>query len=211
MTGRNPVDRGKPGSKLHMLSDAQGLPLALGVSGANVHDSQALLPLVLGIPAIRSRRGPRRRRPGRLRADKAYYSAAHLRWLRDRGIVPRIAGAGAGRGPPRRPDHPPQPGPLAGRGGGCRPGMRQAAWTELIRLCAPSRSHRRLLPAPSTCGACTVRRRSPLAPGGALARALVRGGPDDRGRLRHDQCLQHRLQGPADHVGGRGRPGPGPV
>ncbi|MER6692075.1 IS5 family transposase [Streptomyces minutiscleroticus] len=94
LTGRNPVDRGKPGSKLHVLSDAQGLPLALGVSGANAHNSQALLPLVLGIPPIRSRRGPRRRRPGRLRADKAYYSAAHLRWLRDRGIVPRIARPG---------------------------------------------------------------------------------------------------------------------
>ncbi|MGW2089739.1 transposase, partial [Streptomyces sp. NPDC001880] len=82
MTGRNPVGRGKKGSKLHVLSDAQGLPLALGVSGAHVHDSQALLPLVLGIPSTRSRRGPRRRRPGRLRADKAYHSAAHLHWLR---------------------------------------------------------------------------------------------------------------------------------
>src|SRR5690349_15839133 len=94
LTGRNPVDRGKKGSKLHVLSDAQGLPLALGVSGANVHDSQALLPLVLGIPAIRSRRGPRRRRPGRLRADKAYHSAERLKWLRERGIVPRIARPG---------------------------------------------------------------------------------------------------------------------
>ncbi|WP_435843878.1 IS5 family transposase [Streptomyces hirsutus] len=94
LTGRNPVDRGKKGSKLHVLSDAQGLPLALGVSGANVHDSQALLPLVLGIPAIRSRRGPRRRRPGRLRADKAYHSAERLRWLRERGIIPRIARPG---------------------------------------------------------------------------------------------------------------------
>ncbi|GAA1521092.1 hypothetical protein GCM10009802_68290 [Streptomyces synnematoformans] len=77
-----------------MLSDAQGLPLALGVSGANVHDSQAVLPLVLGIPGIRSRRGPRRRRPDRLRADKAYHCAERLKWLRDRGIVPRIARPG---------------------------------------------------------------------------------------------------------------------
>ncbi|WP_437076547.1 IS5 family transposase [Streptomyces sp. enrichment culture] len=94
LTGRNPVDRGKRGSKLHVLSDAQGLSLALGVSGTNVHDSQALLPLVLGIPAIRSRRGPRRRRPGRLRADKAYHSADRPKWLRERGIVPRIARPG---------------------------------------------------------------------------------------------------------------------
>ncbi|MFJ2478397.1 IS5 family transposase, partial [Streptomyces sp. NPDC087659] len=94
LTGRNPVDRGKKGSKLHVLSDAQGLPLSVGVSGANVHDSQALLPLVLGIPAIRSRCGPRRRRPGKLRADKAYHSAEHLKWLRSRRIVPRIARPG---------------------------------------------------------------------------------------------------------------------
>ncbi|AUH39148.1 hypothetical protein CXR04_01815 [Streptomyces sp. CMB-StM0423] len=95
LTGRNPVDRGKKGSKLHVLSDAQGLPLVLGVSGANVHDSQALLPLVVGIPAIRSRRGRRRRRPGRLRADdKAYHSTERLAWLRRRGIVPRIARPG---------------------------------------------------------------------------------------------------------------------
>lgn len=64
------------------------------MSGANVHDSQALLPLILGIPAIRSRRGPRRRRPAKLRADKAYHSAEHLRWLRSRNIVPRIARPG---------------------------------------------------------------------------------------------------------------------
>ncbi|MGJ3561188.1 IS5 family transposase [Streptomyces sp. INA 01156] len=97
-TGRNPVGRGKRGDKLHVLSDAQGLPLALGVSGANVHDSQALLPLVLGIPAIRSRLGPRRRRPGGLRAEKAYHSADRLALLRTCGIVPRIARPGVESG-----------------------------------------------------------------------------------------------------------------
>nr|WP_241028811.1 IS5 family transposase [Streptomyces verrucosisporus] len=98
LTGRNPVDRGKKGSKLHVLSDAPGLPLTLGVSGANVHDSQALLPLVAGIPAVRSRRGPCRRRPGRLRADKAYHSAEKPAWIRERGIVPRIARPGVESG-----------------------------------------------------------------------------------------------------------------
>lgn len=77
-----------------MLSDAQGLPLVVGASGANVHDTHALRPLVRGIPAVRSRRGPRRRRPVKLRADKAYHSAEHRRWLRERGIAPRIARPG---------------------------------------------------------------------------------------------------------------------
>ncbi|MFF3275572.1 IS5 family transposase [Streptomyces chrestomyceticus] len=93
-TGPNPVDRGKKGSKLHVLSDAQGIPLAVAVSGANMHDSLALKPLVLGIPAVRSRRGPRRRRPVKLRADKAYFSAEHLSWLRERGLVARVARPG---------------------------------------------------------------------------------------------------------------------
>ncbi|WP_406340878.1 transposase [Streptomyces sp. NBC_01578] len=69
LTGPNPVDRGKKGSKLHVLSDAQGIPLAVTVSGANMHDSLALKPLIRGIPAVRSRRGPRRRRPVKLHAS----------------------------------------------------------------------------------------------------------------------------------------------
>ncbi|MGV9261316.1 IS5 family transposase [Streptomyces sp. NPDC003703] len=93
-TGPNPVDRGKKGSELHVLSEARGIPLTIAVSGANTHDSQALKPLTRGIPAIRSRRGPRRRRPVRLRADKAYFSADHLTWLRGRGLIPRIARPG---------------------------------------------------------------------------------------------------------------------
>ncbi|MGI5328470.1 IS5 family transposase [Actinomadura nitritigenes] len=94
LTGPNPVDRGKKGSKLHVLSDAAGLPLVVAVSAANVHDSQALKPLLMALPAIRSRRGPRRRRPVKMRADKAYHSAEHRGWLRRRGIVPRIARPG---------------------------------------------------------------------------------------------------------------------
>ncbi|MER6815678.1 IS5 family transposase [Spirillospora sp. NPDC000708] len=94
LTGRNPVDRGKKGSKLHVLSDAAGLPLVVAVSAANVHDSQALKPLLMALPAIRSHRGPRRRRPVKMRADKAYHSAEHRTWLRRRGLVPRIARPG---------------------------------------------------------------------------------------------------------------------
>ncbi len=77
-----------------MLSAAQGIPLAVAVSGPNTHDSLALKPLIRGIPAIRSRRGPRRRRPVKLRADKAYFSADHLAWLRERRLIPRIARPG---------------------------------------------------------------------------------------------------------------------
>lgn len=83
---------------MHVLSDGQGVPLTVAVSVANMHDSLALKPLILGIPAMRSRRGPRRRRPVKLRADKAYFSAEHLAWLRERGLVARIARPGVDSG-----------------------------------------------------------------------------------------------------------------
>ncbi|WP_087930169.1 transposase [Streptomyces albireticuli] len=89
-------EQGKRGSKLHVLSEAQGIPLAVAVSGANVHDSQAFKPLLLGLPAIRSRCGPRRRRTVKVRADKAYFSAEHLARLRSRGLIPRIARPASG-------------------------------------------------------------------------------------------------------------------
>ncbi|WP_134718788.1 IS5 family transposase [Saccharomonospora xinjiangensis] len=94
LTGPSPTDRGKPGSKIHVVSDRAGLPLAVGISAANTHDSQALKPLVNAIPAIRSRRGPRRRKPAKLHADKAYDISALRTWLSRRGIVPRIARKG---------------------------------------------------------------------------------------------------------------------
>ncbi|WP_329203369.1 MULTISPECIES: IS5 family transposase [unclassified Streptomyces] len=94
LTGPNPVDRGKYGSKVHLTTDRTGLPLSVGISGANVHDSQALIPLVQGIPPIRSRRGRRRRRPGKLHGDKGYDYNHLRRWLRNRRITPRIARKG---------------------------------------------------------------------------------------------------------------------
>jgi transposase len=57
-------------------------------------DSQALIPLVKGIPPVRSRRGPRRRRPGKLHADKGYDYAHLRRWLSKRGIGHRVARRG---------------------------------------------------------------------------------------------------------------------
>ena len=64
------------------------------MTSANTHDSVMLQPMVAGIPAVRSRRGARRHRPGRLRADKGYDYPVHRRWLRERRIIPRIARRG---------------------------------------------------------------------------------------------------------------------
>lgn len=94
LTGPNPTDRGKKGSKIHLLVDRNGLPVSVAMSAANTHDSLALQPLVHGIPPVRSRRGPRRRKPARLHADKGYDYDYLRRWLRSRNIVPRIARRG---------------------------------------------------------------------------------------------------------------------
>ncbi|WP_199827544.1 IS5 family transposase [Streptomyces xylophagus] len=94
LTGPNPTDRGKKGSRIHLIVDRQGLPLSVGISASNLHDSQALIPLVRGIPPIRSRRGPRRRRPGKLHGDKGYDYRHLRRWLASRGIRHRLARKG---------------------------------------------------------------------------------------------------------------------
>lgn len=94
LTGPNPTDRGKNGSKIHIIVDRNEMPISIGISAANLHDSQALEALVRGIPPIRSRRGPRRRRPDKLHGDKGYDYPHLRRWLRDRGITPRIARRG---------------------------------------------------------------------------------------------------------------------
>ncbi|MFI9810295.1 hypothetical protein ACIHEJ_39485 [Streptomyces sp. NPDC052301] len=62
-----------------------------------------------GIPPLRSRRGPRRRRPAKLHADKDYDDPHLRRWLRTRGIIPRIAV------PRHRELHTPGPTPLGRR------------------------------------------------------------------------------------------------
>jgi transposase len=49
-TGPSPTDRGTPGSTYHLLVDRQGVPLAVGPSGANVHDAKRLAPLVDAVP-----------------------------------------------------------------------------------------------------------------------------------------------------------------
>ena len=77
-----------------LIIDRNGLPLSLGISGANLHDSQGLQPLVRGIPPIRSRRGPRHRWPGKPHGDKKHDYDYLRQWLRTRDIRHRIARKG---------------------------------------------------------------------------------------------------------------------
>src|SRR2546426_3210322 len=53
-TGKNPTDRGKQGTKRHLVVDAHGIPLAVLVSAANAHDSKMMLATVDAIEPIRA-------------------------------------------------------------------------------------------------------------------------------------------------------------
>ena len=91
-TGPNPTDRGKNGSKRHLIVDGQGTPLAIAHTGANCHDSEMAVPLVDEIPPIKQPRGRPRKRPDELLGDRAYDAEAKIREpLRKRGIRPLIA------------------------------------------------------------------------------------------------------------------------
>jgi transposase len=92
--GPNPTDRGKPGTKRHLVTDARGTPLGVTLSGANRHDSTRLAPTLDAVPPVRGRPGRPRRRPDKLHADKAYDHRRNRRECRERGITPRIARRG---------------------------------------------------------------------------------------------------------------------
>ena len=74
-----------------MICDAQGLPLATLLTGANAHDVTQLLPLVEAIPAVKGKVGRPRHRPARVQCDRAYDSERHREELRQRGIEPVLA------------------------------------------------------------------------------------------------------------------------
>jgi len=94
-TGKNPTDRGKLGSKHHIIVDRQGVPLAPPqLTGANLHDSRQLEPVLDRIVPIKQARGRPRKRPRKLHGDKGYDYRRCRRSCRRRGIKPRIARRG---------------------------------------------------------------------------------------------------------------------
>jgi transposase len=90
-TGPSPVDRRKPGSKHHILTDGNGIPVVAHTSAANQHDVTELLELINDVPAIKGKVGAPRYRFDELYADRAYDSDPHRQGLRDVGITPHIA------------------------------------------------------------------------------------------------------------------------
>ncbi|PJO22584.1 IS5/IS1182 family transposase [Burkholderia glumae AU6208] len=93
-TGPNPTDRGKLGSKRHIVVAARGIPLAVTITGANRHDSMALESALDAIPAVAGLTDQPCKQPSKLHAEKAYDFAHCRRYLKRRGIKARIARRG---------------------------------------------------------------------------------------------------------------------
>jgi transposase len=78
---------------MHVLSDANGLPLRVGLSAANTHDSLALKPMLSHFHMGHESHAADSK-PVRLHADKAYDIPHLRRWLWGKRIGVRIARKG---------------------------------------------------------------------------------------------------------------------
>jgi transposase len=92
--------RGGFGTKIHLVSDGNGLPLAVEVTAGQRHESKQTEP-VLNKVRIPHRRGRPRCRPVQLAGDKGYSYPRIRHWLRRHGIQAVI---------PRRKDQRPDDG-----------------------------------------------------------------------------------------------------
>lgn len=91
LTGKNPTDRAKKGTKRHLLVDGQGTPLAVRIPGANRNESLEAMNLVDDIPPIRGRRGRPRRKPKALYGDRQYGTPRNQQGLKERRIEDHLA------------------------------------------------------------------------------------------------------------------------
>jgi transposase len=91
LTGPNPTDRGKAGTKYHVVVATDGLPLGVVPSAANVHDTRLF-------PHLRRLAQVVCAAIGRLYADAAYHSAENRGLCAREGIRPCIREVGQPHG-----------------------------------------------------------------------------------------------------------------
>jgi transposase len=97
MTGNNPVDRSKLGTKRHILTDEIGIPLSAVISSASTHDIKVVTEVidnavvVIKSPeALLSTIKTRRKNHQHLCLDRAYNSKPIENEIIKRGYVPHI-------------------------------------------------------------------------------------------------------------------------
>lgn len=86
--GRNPTDRGKPGTKISLATEAAGGPLGITIAGANVHDTKLLAETLDAI--VVERPEPTPEAPQHLCLDKGYDNPTGHRATAERNYVPHI-------------------------------------------------------------------------------------------------------------------------
>jgi putative transposase len=94
-TGANPTDRSKRGTKRSQLSEGHGLPIALVIDGANVHDTN-LVALTLDA-IILQRPRPTEQKPQHLCLDAGYAGERTENAVTGRGYIPHVRPRGEER------------------------------------------------------------------------------------------------------------------
>ena len=97
MTGNNPVDRSKLGTKRHILTDKKGIPLSAVITSASTHDVK-LVTNVIDNTLIRKptslyiskERKRKQQQQQHLCLDRAYNSKSTEQEIIKRGYVPHI-------------------------------------------------------------------------------------------------------------------------
>jgi transposase len=98
MTGNNPTDRSKLGTKRHILTDKQGIPLSAIITAANKHDIKAVTDVIDNsvikqtFVSSKPKKGMKHRRwkYDHICLDRAYQSKRIEQEIIKRGYVPHI-------------------------------------------------------------------------------------------------------------------------
>jgi len=96
MTGHNPTDRSKLGTKRHILTDKEGIPLSTIITSANTHDVTVAIDtvdsMVIKRPFSKSTTQNRnkKKRKQNLCLNKAYHSKEVEQEIIKRGYIPHI-------------------------------------------------------------------------------------------------------------------------
>lgn len=88
-TGPSPTDRRKIGTKHHVITDADGTPLAVILTGANRHDVTQLIPMLESIEPVAGKPGRPRKKPKAVLGDRGYDSEPHRKAIKKNGHRPK--------------------------------------------------------------------------------------------------------------------------
>ena len=104
MTGPNPTDRAKLGTKRHLLTDGQGIPLSIIITAANTHDMKAAISILDNIVVNRLSSKINKERQN-LCLDKGYDFKEIETEVIKKGYLPHIPHRGGEQSTTKRSNH----------------------------------------------------------------------------------------------------------